>query len=64
MSAPARQVPHLYELQQLIVDMMAFDLGDAPCFDQDELDDYVEGLYSIINDAAKEYKDQIGGYTL
>ncbi len=64
MTAPARQVPHLYELQRIIVDMMAFDLGSAPCFDQDELDDYVEGLYSIINNAAKEYKDQIGGYTL
>ena len=64
MTAPARQVPHLYELQAIIVDMMAFDLGSAPCFDPDDLDDYVDMLYSIINDAAKEFKDQIGGYTL
>ena len=64
MTAPARQVPRLYELQGLIVDMMAFDLGGAPCFDQDELDDYVEELFGIIKDAAREYKNQIGGYTL
>ena len=63
MTAPARQVPHLYELKDIIVDMIAYDFEGA-VFDPDDLDDYVEDLYGIIREAAKEYKDQIGGYTL
>lgn len=63
MTAPPRVVPHLYELQALIVDMMHFDI-DTAAYDPDELEDYTEQLYGIIRDAAEQFKDEIGGYTL
>ena len=63
MSAPVRVVPHLWELTSLIVDMMHFDLDDG-CFDEDDLDDYVEQLYQAVRDARQQYRDEIGGYTL
>ena len=63
MSAPIRQVPHLWELQALIVDMMHFDI-DTAAYDPDELEDYTEQLYGIIRDAAEQFKTEIGGYTL
>ena len=63
MSAPARVVPHLWELQALIVDMMHFDI-DTAAYDPEDLEDYTEQLYGIINDAAEQFKTEIGGYTL
>lgn len=63
MSAPIRQVPHLWELQALIVDMMHFDI-DTAAYDPEDLEDYTEQLYGIIKDAAEQFKDEIGGYTL
>lgn len=64
MSAPIRVVPHLWELSGIICDMMHYDLGDGSLYDPDELEDYVEQLYQMIQDAKQQYIDEIGGYTL
>ena len=63
MSGPLRLVPHLWELKDLIVDMMHFDI-DTAAYDPEELEEYVEQLYGVIRDAADQFKDEIGGYTL
>lgn len=63
MTAPVRIVPHLWELKDLIVDMMHFDI-DTAAYDPEELEEYVEQLYGVIRDAADQFKDEIGGYTL
>ena len=63
MSAPIRTVPRLYELQALIVDMMHFDI-DTAAYDPEDLEDYTEQLSGVIKDAAEQFKDEIGGYTL
>lgn len=64
MSAPTpRVVPHIWELQALIVDMMHYDV-DAAAYDPDELEEYTEMLYGAIRDAKQQFIDEIGGYTL
>lgn len=63
MSAPIRTVPHLWELQALIVDMMHFDI-DTAAYDPEDLEDYTEQLYGVIKDAAEQFRDEIGDYTL
>lgn len=43
--------------------MMHFDI-DTAAYDPEELEEYVEQLYGVIRDAADQFKDEIGGYTL
>lgn len=55
MSAPTpRVVPHIWELQALIVDMMHYDV-DAADYDPDELDEYTELLYGAIRGAKQQF---------